>query len=94
MRDQGTSSNTRQFIVGFREALRNSPRRIARWWWAVGVVLLLSGCAATAPYKDALHRFGASGRAIQPHLKPTTDESVKALYESFDAAISEAEKIK
>ena len=52
------------------------------------------GCASTAPYKDALHRFGAAGRAIQPHLKPAGDDSVKALYESFDAAVKEAENIK
>lgn len=56
--------------------------------------LALSGCATTAPYVDSLHRFGAAGRAIQSHLKPASDDSVKALYESFDAALSEAEKAK
>jgi hypothetical protein len=56
--------------------------------------LVLMGCATTAPYIDALHRFGSSGRAIQKHLKPAGDPSVEALYESFDAALSEAEKAK
>jgi hypothetical protein len=56
--------------------------------------VVLSGCATTAPYIDALHRFGSAGRAIQPHLKPAGDDSVKALYESFDAAIKEAEGVK
>lgn len=54
----------------------------------------VAGCASTAPYIDALHRFGTSGRAIQKHLKPAEDDSVKALYESFDAAVSECEKAK
>ena len=58
------------------------------------LALLAGGCASTAPYKDALHRFGAAGRAIQPHLKPAGDDSVKALYESFDAAVKEAEGVK
>lgn len=56
--------------------------------------LALSGCATTAPYVDALHRFGAAGRAIQPHLKPAGDPSVEALYEAFDAAVKEAESVK
>ena len=63
-----------------------------------GVILIcalgLAGCATTAPYVDSLHRFGSAGRAIQPHLKAPADDSVKALYESFDAALSEAEKAK
>jgi len=56
--------------------------------------LTLTGCVTTAPYIDALHRFGSSGRQIQKHLKPAADDSVTALYESFDAALAEAEKAK
>lgn len=61
---------------------------------ALAAVALLAGCASAAPYKDALHRFGAAGRAIQPHLKPAGDDSVEALYEAFDAAVKEAEAVK
>lgn len=58
---------------------------------ALGLVLVLaiSGCASTAPYKDALGRFQTAGRAIEPHLKPAGDESVQALYDAFHAAINE-----
>lgn len=62
-----------------------------------GVILLLAlagaltGCASTQPAKDdALRRFGQTGRAIQPYLKPAADPSVEALYDAFDAAVTEA----
>ena len=55
----------------------------------------VAGCVAQkAPYVDSLHRFGATGRPIQPHLKPAADPSVDALYQAFDAAVKEAEGVK
>jgi Ni,Fe-hydrogenase III small subunit len=58
-------------------------------------VVCLGGCAATgAAYKDGLKHFGATGRAIQPHLKPAANPSEEALYEAFDAALKEAESVK
>ena len=59
---------------------------------AVVAGAILSGCAATLPYKDALRRFGETGQAVQPHLKPAPDASVQALYDAFDAACKEAVK--
>lgn len=54
--------------------------------------VLLGGCASSDPYKDALGRFGDTGAAIQPHLKPPGDPSVQALYDAFDMAVKEAQK--
>lgn len=54
------------------------------------VAVALGGCVSTAPYKDALGRFGEAGRAIQPHLRPAENGGVQALYDSFDLAVKEA----
>lgn len=55
--------------------------------------LILCGCASTDPIHKEVHgRFASTGRAIQTHLKPAEDDSVKALYEAFDLALAESEK--
>ncbi len=62
-----------------------------RWWWALGAVVLLSGCAC-GPYKEALRRVGEVGPRIEADIHPE-GPGAQARKDAFHDLVIECQRL-